>query len=326
MTSVTVYGASGHTGRFIVSELRERGLTPILSGRDPEKLALIDGEARPASLDDPAALDRALAGSAAVINAAGPFAVTTLPVLEAAMRAGIPYLDVAAELEAVVDTYAQHSRAVAAGIPVVPSMAFFGGLGDLLTTAALGDWDTADETDVAYWLSSWHPTNGTRASGRVSGQRRDGRRPVVTNGELVLRETPAPQTEWTFPAPIGRVPVQSEFTMADSVVIAQHRAIPVTRSYMATNAVADLSGTTAPTPTDARGRSDQSFLIDVKAHRNREERRITATGRDIYAISAPLVAEATERVIGTTRSGVLPPSTIFDAWDFLGSIKDLTVS
>ena len=35
---VTVFGAYGHTGRFVVSELRQRGWTPILSGRDPDKL------------------------------------------------------------------------------------------------------------------------------------------------------------------------------------------------------------------------------------------------------------------------------------------------
>jgi short subunit dehydrogenase-like uncharacterized protein len=37
--AVTVFGAYGHTGRFVVSELRKREWTPILSGRDPAKLA-----------------------------------------------------------------------------------------------------------------------------------------------------------------------------------------------------------------------------------------------------------------------------------------------
>ena len=36
--TVAVFGAAGHTGRFVVSELRRRGLTPILSGRDAAKL------------------------------------------------------------------------------------------------------------------------------------------------------------------------------------------------------------------------------------------------------------------------------------------------
>ncbi|MDP3798683.1 MAG: NAD(P)H-binding protein [Polaromonas sp.] len=71
--AVTVYGAYGHTGRFVVSELRRRGWTPILSGRDPGKLSAVGAEhpgleLRPASVDAPASLDRALKGAVAVIN------------------------------------------------------------------------------------------------------------------------------------------------------------------------------------------------------------------------------------------------------------------
>jgi short subunit dehydrogenase-like uncharacterized protein len=41
--AVTVFGAYGHTGRFVVAELCQRGWTPILAGRDPTKLkALAD--------------------------------------------------------------------------------------------------------------------------------------------------------------------------------------------------------------------------------------------------------------------------------------------
>ena len=63
---VTVFGAYGHTGRFVVSELRQRGWTPILSGRDPDKLNALGNvhpglDLRPASVDDPSSLDRALA-------------------------------------------------------------------------------------------------------------------------------------------------------------------------------------------------------------------------------------------------------------------------
>jgi short subunit dehydrogenase-like uncharacterized protein len=147
---VTVFGAYGHTGRFVVAQLRDRGFVPILSGRDADKLKVLESEsgleARPASVDDPASLDRALAGAAAVINCAGPFATTAAPVIEAALRAGIPYVDVAAEIEANVDTFTHFAdRARAAGAVIVPAMAFYGGLGDLLTTAAMGDWTTADE-------------------------------------------------------------------------------------------------------------------------------------------------------------------------------------
>ena len=55
---VVVYGAYGHTGRFVTAELRRRGLVPVLSGRDPDRLAAFgaahpDLEVRRAAVDDP---------------------------------------------------------------------------------------------------------------------------------------------------------------------------------------------------------------------------------------------------------------------------------
>ncbi len=39
--TVAVFGAYGHTGRFVVAELLDRGYVPILSGRDPEQLGAL---------------------------------------------------------------------------------------------------------------------------------------------------------------------------------------------------------------------------------------------------------------------------------------------
>src|SRR5258708_34441275 len=74
---ITVFGAYGHTGRFVVSELRKRGFTPILSGRDAAKLkeagnAHPGSEVRGATGDDPPSLDRALSGAGAGLHCAGP--------------------------------------------------------------------------------------------------------------------------------------------------------------------------------------------------------------------------------------------------------------
>jgi short subunit dehydrogenase-like uncharacterized protein len=209
--TITVYGASGHTGQFVVAELRRRGWVPVLSGRDPDRLvAAAEGgqgelEIRPAAVDSSTAIDHALDGSAAVINCAGPFRWTAAPVIEAALRAGIPYLDVAAEVEAVADTFAYYDQpARDAGIVVVPAMAFYGGLGDLLATAATRGWTSADEVTIAYGLSSWRPTQGTLASGKVSRQRREGRRLAYRNGRLELRTDNAPIDECSSRRRSGR--------------------------------------------------------------------------------------------------------------------------
>jgi len=321
-----VYGASGHTGRFVVAELRRRGYRPVPAGRDPGKLraASPDLDGRPAAVDDPGALDRALAGAAAVINCAGPFAVTAAPLVEAALRAGIPYVDVAAEIEANLDTFRLFAgRARVAGVPVVPAMAFYGGLGDLLVTAALGDRADADEVHVAYGLDSWHPTDGTRAAGAVSRERRGGRRIRYRGGRLEYRDDEPPAEKWFFPRPLGARAVIAEFTMADVVTIPSHLAVPEVRTYMTVEAARDLSGARTPVAVDADGRSAQSFVVDVLVRSEAGERRAVARGRDIYAVSAPLAVEAVDRILTgrSRRAGVASAGTAFDARDFLEALS-----
>lgn len=326
---VTVFGAYGHTGRFVVAELAARGFVPVLSGRNAQTLQELADEngleAREASVGDPASLDRALAGTAAVINCAGPFASTTGPVIEAALRAKIPYLDVAAELEANLDTFAHYrERARDAEALIVPAMAFFGGLGDLLATAAMGDWTRADEVHIAYALSDWRPTAGTRLSGAVSRERRGGHRLRYRGGQWEHRTDAAPTLEWTFPEPMGSRPVIGEFTMADVVTIPQHLSIPDVTTYMTAEAARDVASpdTPAPTAADERGRSNQTFLVDVVVRSGGAERRATAGGQDIYAVTAPLVTEALARVLtGRTKAiGVVSAGEVFDAPDFLHAL------
>jgi hypothetical protein len=334
--TVTVFGAYGHTGRFVVSELRKREWTPILSGRHRAKLADLrahypHAEVRPASVDDPASLDAAVAGAAAVINCAAPFATTAAPVIQAALRARVPYLDVAAEIEANIDTFEHFSgRARDAGIVVVPAMAFYGGLGDLLATVAIGDWAAADEICIAYGLDRWWPTAGTRISGQVSRQRREGRRIVFSDGRFEYRHDDAPVLEWTFPPPLGTQAVIGEFTMADTVTISRHLAAPQIRSYMTRTAVDDVTSPDVPPPepTDESGRSAQTFLVEVVVRRRGEERRAVARGRDIYAISAPLVVEAARRVVtGQVETpGACSAGEAFDARDFLTSLSPKPLS
>ncbi|WP_328875581.1 saccharopine dehydrogenase NADP-binding domain-containing protein [Streptomyces sp. NBC_00287] len=326
---VAVFGAYGHTGRFVVAELLARGFVPVLSGRDAEKLraAAAPGlDVRPASVDDPASLDRALAGTAAVINTAGPFATTAAPVIEAALRAGIPYVDVAAEIEANDDTFTQFTdRARAAGTLIVPAMAFYGGLGDLLVTSAMGDWTSADEVHIAYGLNGWHPTAGTRIAGDVSRERRGGRRVRYAKGRLEYHDDAPAVVDWPFPEPLGTRPVVAEFTMADVVTVPSHLTVPDVRTYMTTEAARDIATPDTPEPTaaDERGRSDQTFLVDVVVRSAGRERRAVARGRDIYAVSAPLAVEAVARVLtGRTRTvGVASAGAAFDAADFLGALS-----
>src|SRR5215813_5911543 len=324
--TVAVFGAAGHTGRFVVSELRRRGLTPILSGRDAAKLnALAEAhpgsEARVASIDDPASLDRAISGAAAVINCAGPFIDTAAPLIEAAIRGRIHYLDVTAEQRAALGAFERFAdNARDAGVVIAPAMAFYGGLGDLLATAAVGDWPDADEICVAVALDSWKPTRGTR----LTGKRNTGRRFVFSNNKLEFLADPAPKRSWDFPAPFGT----QDFVglgFSEIITISRHLQTPEVHAFMNLAPIMDLRNPDTPEPVaaDESGRSSQTFLVEVVARRGGEERRSIARGRDIYAITAPIVVEAAERILDGRfkATGVVAAGEIFDAQDFLRSLR-----
>src|SRR5271154_2509888 len=322
---VTVFGAYGHTGRFVVSELRKRGFTLILSGRDAAKLkeagaAHPGSEVRVASVDDPTSLDRALSGAVAVINCAGPFIDTAAPVIDAALRASIHYLDVAAEQGAVLAVFERYASAARdTGVVVIPAMGFYGGLGDLLATAAIGEWHAADEICIAIALDSWRPTRGTR----LTGQRNPGQHFIFSNNRLE-RADPPPPRKWNFPPPFGEQDMVG-LSLAETITIPRHLQTLEVRVYINLAPITDIRDPNTPAPTAAAesGRSSQIFVMEATARRGGTERRAIVRGRDIYAITAPIVVEATHRVVNglARRTGVVSAGEVFAAQDFLKSLS-----
>ncbi len=320
---VAVYGAGGHTGRFVVAQLRRRGLRPILCGRDAEKLragAPGDAEIRVADIADAAALDRAFEGAAAVIHCAGPFLDTAMPVLDAALRARIAYLDVAAEQASARAIFERHGAAArAAGVTVVPAAAFYGGLADLLATAAMADWDGADAIDIAVALDSWKPTRGTRLTGR----RNTVPRFILSGGRFQDLADPAPVRAWDFPPPFGAQEVVA-LPFTEIVTLAHHLNVSAIGSYMNRAPLREIGDPKTPGPAavDAEGRSAQCFVMDVRVRKGVQERRAVARGQDIYAITGPIVAEAASRILdGRNRTqGVTTLGAMFDAAEFLAAL------
>jgi uncharacterized protein YbjT (DUF2867 family) len=322
---VAVFGASGHTGRFVVAELMRRGLRPIPVGRDAAKLAASGFqdrglETRTAKAEDPASLDRALAGVAAVINCAGPFLDTAEPLVAAALRARVHYLDVSAEQPSALAIFEGFAASAQdAKIVVVPAMGFYGGLGDLLATAAMGDWASADEIRIGVALDSWRPTLGTR----LTGQRNTATRLVITDGKLTPMGNPPPTSSWTFSRPFGVQDVV-ELPLTETVVIGRHLQVTSLHTHLNLAPLRDLRDSTTPPPqaADGTGRSAQIFLVDVIVRNGMNTRRVIARGRDIYAFTAPLVVEAVLRILNGAAQGVgvLAPGEMFDAPGFLDAL------
>lgn len=123
-----IYGANGYTGRLVVSRAMERGLTPILAGRNPaaiESAAANHGlPARVCDLADPAGLRAALAGVAVVAHCAGPFSATSRPLIDACLATGTHYLDITGEIDVFEAAHARDAEARSAGIVICPGVGF----------------------------------------------------------------------------------------------------------------------------------------------------------------------------------------------------------
>ncbi|MHB1302804.1 MAG: saccharopine dehydrogenase family protein [Acidiphilium sp.] len=323
--AVAVFGATGHTGRFVVSELQRRGLPPVAIARDAAKLeeagfARRGIEVRVASTGDADSLDRAFAGVAAVVNCAGPFLDTADAVASTALRAKAHYLDVTAEQASARATFEKVDEpARGAGVLVMPAMGFYGGFADLLVTAALGDWDSADEIRIGIALDSWHPTRGTRAT----GERNTARRMIIADGRLAPLPQPAAEMEWNFPQPFNRQKM-TETPLSEIIVLARHTRTPELHTYLSHTALRDINDpdTPPPEPADETGRSTQIFVVEAIVRKGNRQRRIAARGRDIYAVSAPLVCEAIERILDgkVKECGARSPGAIFDARRYLDAL------
>lgn len=315
---IAVYGASGHTGLFVVNELLRRALPVIAVGRDASRLPPgVPG--RIAAIDDPAALDRAFAGCAVIINCAGPFLDTARPVVESALRTGCCYLDVTAEQESVRALFeAYDAPARAAGITVIPAASFFGGLADLLATALVGDAkENAIVTAIA--LDHWWPTEGTRRT----GERNRFPRVVVEDGEIIPMALPARKIDWDFGLPFGRQAMVA-LTFSEIITMSRHLSVRRVDGYVNVASLDEVANAATPGPTavDAEGRSAQRFAMEVVAVNAGGTHRATATGQDIYAVTAPIVVEAAARMLDPAfdRRGALALGAAFDARQFLGAI------
>lgn len=96
---------------------------PELSGASPLRC----------DIDDPASLAAALKGADLVIHAAGPFQRRSdCAVLEAAIAAGVPYLDVCDDTSFSQRAKALHSKAVAAGVPCITTAGIYPGVSNVM--------------------------------------------------------------------------------------------------------------------------------------------------------------------------------------------------
>jgi short subunit dehydrogenase-like uncharacterized protein len=180
-----IYGANGYTGELIARAAKARGLTPILAGRNAEKLAALsrelDLEHRVFGLDSPAEISSHLGGVGLVLHCAGPFSATAAPMIAACIQAKAHYLDITGEIGVFEHAQSQNVAAREAGVVVCPGVGF-----DVIPTdcvAATLKNALPDATHLALGFDSRSGFSPGTAKTSVEGLAQGGK--VRKNGKIV---------------------------------------------------------------------------------------------------------------------------------------------
>jgi short subunit dehydrogenase-like uncharacterized protein len=175
MTKIVLLGATGYTGRLAARALVRRGATPLLVGRDLERLqrcAAAIGGAPYAVADatDVAALSRLLAAGDVLVSTAGPFWKLGATQVEAALASGAHYLDSCGEPAFFRTLVQRFAGARKSAVLSACAYDFFPGnyLADHVLEAA---GDEAVRVDLGYFgdtAPGYQVSAGSRASGLLT--------------------------------------------------------------------------------------------------------------------------------------------------------------
>jgi hypothetical protein len=306
---LAVTGASGATGRLVVSEVAAAGHDAIAIGRDRGRLREAVGEIA-AELRTDEVTAKTFADVDGVINCAGPFLDLDRRVAAAAVGARVPYTDVSGEahhVERVALELAGLARD--AGVAILPGNGFSAMVGGLAAATAI----TEDTTSVliAYGIPGYRPTPGSLQSslsllalqtaprwhaGAVEHPKVGRRLPSLPDADVVAFAVPdalllGPAIPHATVEVGVRVPIRSGAaagaTLRLAALLARHVAGRV-RFH-------------------GPGRSPKTtgFRVDVVATSDSgDRRRVSLTGRDIYRTTATGAVATIEAATRTNLAGV----------------------
>ncbi|KTD77170.1 saccharopine dehydrogenase family protein [Legionella waltersii] len=128
MINWIIYGANGYTGELIARSAKEKGLDPIIAGRNGPAIHSLAKElqlkSRVFDLSDPQQLMKHLSDVKLVLNCAGPFSATSPSIIKACLQTKTHYIDITGEISVFEYAHQQRQFAEAANVVLCPGVGF----------------------------------------------------------------------------------------------------------------------------------------------------------------------------------------------------------
>jgi short subunit dehydrogenase-like uncharacterized protein len=337
-----IYGATGYTGKLTARTAKEKGLKPILAGRNEAKLKAIAEplglQYRAFDLSERTKLDAALAEVDAVLHIAGPFSATSKPMADACLRTATHYLDITGEIDVFEALAARDAEAKRAGVMLLPGVGF-----DVVPTDCLAlhlKQRLTDAIDLKIYIGGSNAiSRGTAKSmleaiSQGTRVRRDGRiialsRPNESTCDFGKGPKPTIAISW------GDVSTAYYSTQIPNIEVHMAAAPQLRAAARLPGFARRIAGTSfvqsllkalvdriPEGPSEEARRLGRMVLVGVVTNAKGERARARLTTSDGYTLTAQTGSEIARRVAaGEAKPGFQTPSLVFGA-DFILQFKD----
>lgn len=181
-----VYGANGYSARLIIEELINRGIKPVLAGRDEAAIKNVAEkylcEFRIFNLSDSKKSIESLNGIHTVLNCAGPFKYTAKDMIDYCLQTKTNYLDITGEIPVFAYTFGCNKQAIENGIVLLPGAGF-----DIIPTDCLAKQLRGQMPDATHLMLGFLNKNGriSRGTSLTTLEFISGKGKVRKNGQLI---------------------------------------------------------------------------------------------------------------------------------------------
>lgn len=176
-----IYGANGYTGRLISKAAVQKGLKPILAGRNKAEVSGQASELGLASqifsLDSVEQVAEQIKDCRLVLHCAGPFSATAAIMMDACIKQSVHYLDITGEIRVFEMGHQRDDLARRSDVVLIPGVGFDVVPSDCLAASLVNSLPSATELKLAF-ESGGGPSRGT-AKTSVEG---------LANGGMVRKD------------------------------------------------------------------------------------------------------------------------------------------
>ena len=326
-----IYGANGYTGELVTRYAVERGMKPIVAGRNAIAVEAIAKkyqlEYRVFSLDEGYRIDSTLQNVDLVLHCAGPFSVTSQPMVEACLRNKKHYADITGELTVFEACAALDKKARDAGVMLMPGVGFDVVPSDCLAVHLKNRLPTATRLTLAFY-GTGGISHGTQSTilmniNRGGAIRKDGkivRVPAawksqeIDFGEVTKLGTTIPWGDIATAYRSTEIPNIEVFTVVPGNNVRVLKASRYIGWLLAAKPVQDYLQKQIPPggPTDEQRAKGKMYLWGEASDRNGNRVESRMKTREGYDVTANAALNIVQKILdGNVQPGYQTPAKVY---------------